>query len=162
MWLSKSSLLESYIWYPALRSKENKSKIKFFSVSTLLFLKTNPLCICVTSYLCFLPGILETGMTIGPLIGLLLASSCANIYVDIESVNTGNTMHFIYTAQSQSVGECLGILYHCLLLWSCWVGYHIWDDRPKGTEEKIKCHLLIPSPPFFNVSAPCLISNNYP
>lgn len=33
-------------------------------------------------------GILETGMTIGPLIGLLLASSCANIYVDIESVNT--------------------------------------------------------------------------
>lgn len=33
-------------------------------------------------------GILETGMTIGPLIGLLLASSCANIYVDIESVNS--------------------------------------------------------------------------
>lgn len=33
-------------------------------------------------------GILETGMTIGPLIGLLLASSCANIYVDIESVKT--------------------------------------------------------------------------
>lgn len=33
-------------------------------------------------------GILETGMTIGPLIGLLLASSCANIYVDIESVIT--------------------------------------------------------------------------
>lgn len=33
-------------------------------------------------------GILETGMTIGPLIGLLLGSSCANIYVDTGSVNT--------------------------------------------------------------------------
>ncbi|XP_052028724.1 solute carrier organic anion transporter family member 1A4 [Apodemus sylvaticus] len=33
-------------------------------------------------------GILETGMTIGPLIGLLLGSYCANIYVDIGSVNT--------------------------------------------------------------------------
>ncbi|CAH7431029.1 solute carrier organic anion transporter family member 1A5 [Phodopus roborovskii] len=33
-------------------------------------------------------GILETGMIIGPLIGLLLGSFCANIYVDTGSVNT--------------------------------------------------------------------------
>ncbi|KAL6086322.1 hypothetical protein STEG23_036480, partial [Scotinomys teguina] len=33
-------------------------------------------------------GILETGMVIGPLIGLLLGSFCANIYVDTGSVNT--------------------------------------------------------------------------
>ncbi|KAL1776016.1 solute carrier organic anion transporter family member 1A5 isoform X1 [Sigmodon hispidus] len=33
-------------------------------------------------------GILETGMIIGPLIGLLLGSFCANLYVDTGSVNT--------------------------------------------------------------------------
>ncbi|XP_038176422.1 solute carrier organic anion transporter family member 1A4-like isoform X6 [Arvicola amphibius] len=33
-------------------------------------------------------GILETGRVVGPLIGLLLASFCATIYVDIGSVNT--------------------------------------------------------------------------
>ncbi|XP_028735713.1 solute carrier organic anion transporter family member 1A2 [Peromyscus leucopus] len=33
-------------------------------------------------------GILETGMVIGPLFGLLLGSFCANIYVDTGSVNT--------------------------------------------------------------------------
>ncbi|KAK7795560.1 hypothetical protein U0070_015579, partial [Myodes glareolus] len=33
-------------------------------------------------------GILEAGKIAGPLIGLLLASFCANIYVDIGSVNT--------------------------------------------------------------------------
>ncbi|XP_041490048.1 solute carrier organic anion transporter family member 1A5-like isoform X1 [Microtus oregoni] len=33
-------------------------------------------------------GILKIGMTIGPLIGLLLSTFCANIYVDIGSVNT--------------------------------------------------------------------------
>ncbi|XP_010614058.1 solute carrier organic anion transporter family member 1A2 isoform X3 [Fukomys damarensis] len=33
-------------------------------------------------------GVIETGTIIGPLIGLLLASFCANIYVDTGSVNT--------------------------------------------------------------------------
>ncbi|XP_003405730.2 solute carrier organic anion transporter family member 1A2 isoform X1 [Loxodonta africana] len=33
-------------------------------------------------------GIIETGAIIGPLIGLLLASFCANVYVDTGSVNT--------------------------------------------------------------------------
>ncbi|GAB1291400.1 Solute carrier organic anion transporter family member [Apodemus speciosus] len=33
-------------------------------------------------------GILEIGMTIGPLIGFTLGSFCADIYVDTESVNT--------------------------------------------------------------------------
>nr|XP_051706804.1 solute carrier organic anion transporter family member 1A2 isoform X2 [Oryctolagus cuniculus] len=33
-------------------------------------------------------GIIETGAVIGPLIGLLLASFCANVYVDTGSVNT--------------------------------------------------------------------------
>ncbi|KAF5912548.1 hypothetical protein HPG69_004220 [Diceros bicornis minor] len=33
-------------------------------------------------------GFIETGAIIGPLIGLLLASFCANVYVDIGSVNT--------------------------------------------------------------------------
>ncbi|XP_055136406.1 solute carrier organic anion transporter family member 1A2 isoform X6 [Symphalangus syndactylus] len=33
-------------------------------------------------------GLIETGATIGPLIGLLLASFCANVYVDTGSVNT--------------------------------------------------------------------------
>uniref|UniRef100_A0AC11DA74 Solute carrier organic anion transporter family member 1A2 n=1 Tax=Ovis aries TaxID=9940 RepID=A0AC11DA74_SHEEP len=33
-------------------------------------------------------GLIETGAIIGPLIGLSLASFCANVYVDIESVNT--------------------------------------------------------------------------
>lgn len=33
-------------------------------------------------------GILQTGMVIGPLVGLLLGSFCARIYVDIGSVNT--------------------------------------------------------------------------
>ncbi|XP_057625891.1 solute carrier organic anion transporter family member 1A5-like isoform X1 [Chionomys nivalis] len=33
-------------------------------------------------------GILEAGKIVGPFIGLLLASFCANIYVDIGSVNT--------------------------------------------------------------------------
>ncbi|KAM9673880.1 solute carrier organic anion transporter family member 1A2 isoform 1-T2 [Trichechus inunguis] len=35
-------------------------------------------------------GIVETGAIIGPLIGLLLASFCANVYVDTGSVNTDN------------------------------------------------------------------------
>nr|XP_048288514.1 solute carrier organic anion transporter family member 1A5-like isoform X3 [Myodes glareolus] len=35
-------------------------------------------------------GILEAGKIAGPMIGLLLASFCANIYVDIGSVNTGD------------------------------------------------------------------------
>ncbi|XP_051011496.1 solute carrier organic anion transporter family member 1A5-like [Acomys russatus] len=35
-------------------------------------------------------GILETGKVIGPLVGLLLGSFCASIYVDIGSVNTDN------------------------------------------------------------------------
>ncbi|MBZ3869814.1 Solute carrier organic anion transporter family member 1A2 [Sciurus carolinensis] len=34
-------------------------------------------------------GFIETGAIIGPLIGLLLASFCANIYVDTGSVSTG-------------------------------------------------------------------------
>ncbi|XP_011810379.1 PREDICTED: solute carrier organic anion transporter family member 1A2 isoform X1 [Colobus angolensis palliatus] len=33
-------------------------------------------------------GLIETGAIIGPLIGLLLASFCANVYVDTGSVNT--------------------------------------------------------------------------
>ncbi|KAF4022727.1 hypothetical protein G4228_014883 [Cervus hanglu yarkandensis] len=33
-------------------------------------------------------GLIETGAIIGPLIGLSLASFCANVYVDTESVNT--------------------------------------------------------------------------
>ncbi|ELW60564.1 Solute carrier organic anion transporter family member 1A2 [Tupaia chinensis] len=34
-------------------------------------------------------GFIETGAIVGPLIGLLLASFCANVYVDTGSVNTG-------------------------------------------------------------------------
>ncbi|EPQ09782.1 Solute carrier organic anion transporter family member 1A2 [Myotis brandtii] len=37
-------------------------------------------------------GFVETGAIIGPLFGLLLASFCANVYVDIGSVNTGARM----------------------------------------------------------------------
>lgn len=33
-------------------------------------------------------GILETGKIVGPIIGLMLGSFCARVYVDIESVNT--------------------------------------------------------------------------
>ncbi|KAM6214912.1 solute carrier organic anion transporter family member 1A2 [Rhynchocyon petersi] len=33
-------------------------------------------------------GVIETGAIVGPLIGLLLASFCANVYVDTGSVNT--------------------------------------------------------------------------
>jgi hypothetical protein len=38
------------------------------------------------------------GKIVGPIIGLLLGSFFARVYVDIGSVNTGNTMHFIYKA----------------------------------------------------------------
>lgn len=60
------------------------------------------LCVWVYNYtitLCFhlFLGFVETGAIIGPLIGLLLASFCANVYVDTGSVNTGNSIKFIYS-----------------------------------------------------------------
>uniref|UniRef100_A0A8C0QWZ6 Solute carrier organic anion transporter family member n=1 Tax=Canis lupus dingo TaxID=286419 RepID=A0A8C0QWZ6_CANLU len=42
----------------------------------------------ITLYLHLFLGFVETGAIIGPLIGLLLASFCANVYVDTGSVNT--------------------------------------------------------------------------
>ena len=65
------------------------------------------MCAYVTSCLCLLPGILEAGKMIGPISGLLLGSFCARIYVDIVSVNTGNPMHFIFTAWSLESGRML-------------------------------------------------------
>jgi hypothetical protein len=61
------------------------------------------------TYLCLLPGILEVGKMIGPILGYLMGPFCANIYVDTGSVNTGNTMNFIYKVQSP---ECERILWN--------------------------------------------------
>lgn len=46
----------------------------------------------ITLYFPLFLGFIETGAIIGPLIGLLLASFCANVYVDTGSVNTGNSI----------------------------------------------------------------------
>lgn len=46
----------------------------------------------ITLYIFLFLGFVETGAIIGPLFGLLLASFCANVYVDIGSVNTGNSL----------------------------------------------------------------------
>lgn len=46
----------------------------------------------ITTYFLLFLGFVETGAVIGPLFGLLLASFCANIYVDTGSVNTGNSL----------------------------------------------------------------------
>lgn len=51
----------------------------------------------ITSYFSLFLGFVETGAIIGPLFGLLLASFCANVYVDIGSVNTGNSLKSSYT-----------------------------------------------------------------
>lgn len=50
----------------------------------------------VTLYFPFFLGLIETGAIIGPLIGLLLASFCANVYVDTGFVDTGNSINPIY------------------------------------------------------------------
>lgn len=51
----------------------------------------------ITLYFYLFLGLVETGAIIGPLIGLLLASFCANVYVDTGSVNTGNSIKSICT-----------------------------------------------------------------
>lgn len=57
-------------------------------------MQANSLCLCKFLYL--FPGILKIGTSVGPLIGFLLSTFCAKIYVDTGSVNTGK-INFIYT-----------------------------------------------------------------
>ena len=51
----------------------------------------------LTFYFPLFLGFIETGAIIGPLFGLLLASFSASVYVDMGSVNTGNSLKPICT-----------------------------------------------------------------
>lgn len=62
----------------------------------------------------FILGLIETGAIIGPLIGLSLASFCANVYVDIESVNTGNSINLNNVYNTQNIIKYITFKF-CLL-----------------------------------------------
>lgn len=69
---------------------------------------------CITLYLPLFLGFIETGAIIGPLIGLSLASFCANVYVDTGSVNTGNSIKSIYTVSKVHKASS-GMLSHLIV-----------------------------------------------